>query len=81
MAWWIDFVRAFNSPAGNLVACLILVLFLTPFLWQNNTKAWEALTFILGVIGGLVRGSTHPEANNANPATNPPFKPVEDPKE
>lgn len=61
MKWWLDFVNGFNSPAGNVVACLILVLFLTPFLMQNNPKAWEALTFVLGVIGGLVRGasSTH----------------------
>lgn len=58
MKWWIDFVQGFNSPAGNLVACLILVVFLSPFLFQNNPKAWEALTFILGVIGGLVRGAT-----------------------
>jgi fluoride ion exporter CrcB/FEX len=58
MKWWVDFVHGFNSPAGNLVACLVLVLFLTPFLFQNNPKAWEALTFILGVIGGLVRGAT-----------------------
>lgn len=75
MKWWIDFVHGFNTPAGNLVACLILVLFLTPFLLQNNPKAWEALTFILGVIGGLVRGA------NTNPHSEPPNGPKQQDEE
>jgi hypothetical protein len=75
MKWWIDFVHGFNTPAGNLVACLVLVLFLTPFLIQNNPKAWEALTFILGVIGGLVRGA------NTNSEPPPPAPKQQDEEE
>lgn len=70
MKWWIDFVNGFNGAAGNIVACLILVLFLTPFLYQGNPKAWEALTFILGIIGGMVRGASQEITAKSNSEKN-----------
>jgi len=69
---WTAIIDSLNSPGGGLLACLALVVLLMPFLFQNNQKAWEALTFILGVIGGLVR-SSHPPPEPPKPdQTSPP---------
>lgn len=56
MRWWLDLTAGFTTIGGNLVLLFLLIVLLMPFLWQNNPKAWEALTFIMGVIAGLVRG-------------------------